>query len=297
MRESWDFLRNARMVRTASEYSSLPGDYIRSRQGTEAGMASFEGIHTVVMFIGIGRSGTTLVGALLDAHPRVVIAKQQNVLKYLYPFAFSRQQIFRLLQKNSAEQAKNSWPGGGNYNYSVAGQFQGRFGEIEVIGDKSKSAQTVEWLSSRPELVERLARITQCRVRMLHVIRNPFDTIARRSQRRHLSLEKISREYFSLTERLQDLLRRLEAGQYPDTMCMPVHLEHLINNPSNELATICSSLGVEPGRPYLEACSEIVYTKPSRARELVSWPPQLIEEIQLKIESIPWLNHYSYKGS
>ncbi len=293
--ELWDFVRNARAVRTASEFSTLLADYVRSGQKVDADDPSFASVHTYVMFVGVGRSGTTLVGALLDAHPRTVIARQQNTLKYLYPF--SRQRIFRLLQKNSADQARRGWPGGGGYRYSVPESFQGTCGEIEVIGDKSRSAQAVEWLSGRPDLLARLSRATRCRIVMLHVIRNPFDTIARRSLVRQVSLRKISREYFSLTDRLQDVLRRLETEKVPGVIRVPVHLEDLINNPARELTAVCASLGIKPTRSWLENCSAIIHSRPKRARELVCWPPQLLEEIQQKIDDVPWLSRYSYEGS
>ena len=105
IRESWDFVRNARIVRAAMEYSGLIPDYVDSVLRPGDMDASFEAVHTYVMFLGIGRSGTTLLGALLDAHPNVVIANEQNTLKYLYPFSFSRDQIFRLLQRNAVKQA------------------------------------------------------------------------------------------------------------------------------------------------------------------------------------------------
>ena len=56
----------------------------------------------------------------------------------------------------------------------MPGQWQGRFRNIRVIGDKSRSAQSVEWLHSRPRLLEGLAAATAARVRLVHVVRNPW---------------------------------------------------------------------------------------------------------------------------
>ena len=93
--EPWDFLRNARVVRNATEYLTLPADFLRS-SSDRLPEVSFDSVHTFVLFVGIGRSGTTLLGALLDAHPNAIIANQQCALKYLHPFPFARDRIFRL---------------------------------------------------------------------------------------------------------------------------------------------------------------------------------------------------------
>lgn len=296
IQESWDFVRNARIVRAAIEYSGLIPDYVDSVLRPGDMDASFEAVHTYVMFLGIGRSGTTLLGALLDAHPNVVIANEKNTLKYLYPFSFSRDRIFRLLQRNAAKQATKGRPGGGGYRYPVPGQFQGRSKTIEVIGDKSRSAQSIEWLSFRPDLLKRLSETTRAEIALIHMIRNPFDTIARRSLRRRVSLEKITREYFALSARLDTLLRQIDTMPEPGVRHVALHLEELIRQPAAVLSELCRDLGVQPVSSYIEACSALVYEKPARARQLVSWPPGLVGQIQDHIESLSWLSAYSLEG-
>ena len=41
----------------------------------------YDGIQTFVLFIGYGRSGHSLVAAILDAHPKIVIAHEFDVLR------------------------------------------------------------------------------------------------------------------------------------------------------------------------------------------------------------------------
>jgi hypothetical protein len=296
IRDSWDFVRNARIVRAAMEYSAVIPDYVASLSRPAEVDVSFDAVHTYVMFLGVGRSGTTLLGALLDAHPNVIIANEQNTLKYLYPIAFSRERIFHLLLRNALQQATRGRPGGGGYRYAVPGQFQGRSETIEVIGDKSRSAQAVEWLSFRPDLLRRLSETTRCDIALLHVVRNPFDTIARRSLRRGVSLEKITREYLVLTARLDTLLQQIDATPQAGVKRVPLHLEALISQPAEVLGKLCRDLGVQPISTYIEACSRLVYEKPVRARKLVSWPPRLVRQIEEQIESVSWLGAYSLQG-
>ena len=178
----------------------------------------------------------------------------------------------------------------------MPGQFQGRSKKIEVIGDKSRSAQSVEWLSFRPDLLRRLSETTRAEIVLVHMIRNPFDTIARRSLRRRVSLEKITREYFALSARLDTLLRQIDTMPEPGVRHVALHLEELIRQPAAVLSEICRDLGVQPASSYIEACSALVYEKPARARQLVSWPPGLVGQIQDHIESVSWLSAYSLEG-
>lgn len=182
----------------------------------------------------------------------------------------------------------------GGYSYAVAGQWQGRFDTLEVIGDKSKSAQAVTWITSRPALLEELVRVTRTRIRMMHVIRNPYDTIATRSMRRGLSLESISRECFALCDRLQILIRRIEAISGYDVERIPVYLEDFIKHPDSELSAICDDLGVVAERDYLEDCARIVRGKPHRSRYDAGWNPGLVTGVQRKLETIPFLHRYAF---
>jgi len=289
-----DYLINARIFRNSLEYSKVIPGYFHSIGSGAEPCRSFDGVHTYVMFIGIGRSGTTLIGSLLDAHPRMIIANQETALKYMHPLFFSRCQVYRLLLRNSREMAANSRIGGGGYSYAVEGQWQGRFQQLEVMGDKSKSAQDVTWLTTRPSILERMVKVTGARIRMMHVIRNPYDTIATRSVRRNLSLEWISREYFALADKLQKLIERIEGETEFDVDRIPLHLEDFISDPEKHLASVCSRLGVEAEADYLRDCAAIVKRKPHKRRHEVEWDPALIDEIKGLIAGHPFLKRYSF---
>ena len=56
----------------------------------------FSGVSTYCMFIGLPRSGHTLVGVLLNAHKNAVIAHELNALKFIKR-GFSKNQLFYLL--------------------------------------------------------------------------------------------------------------------------------------------------------------------------------------------------------
>ena len=70
----------------------------------------FSDLETYCMFLGYPRSGHSLVGALLDAHPDVIIAHELDVLKYIGE-GCGRPQIYSLLLENSqaAREGGRKW--------------------------------------------------------------------------------------------------------------------------------------------------------------------------------------------
>lgn len=60
----------------------------------------FEEVEAYCMFLGYARSGHSLLGSLLDAHPDVVIAHELDALRYLRG-AFGRAQVYSLILQNA----------------------------------------------------------------------------------------------------------------------------------------------------------------------------------------------------
>jgi hypothetical protein len=123
-----------------------------SRLGQMARSAT-EDVSVYCTFLGPGRSGHSLVGSLLTAHPAMVIAHELNALRYLQA-GFNRDQIFGLILDRDAvfTQRGRRW---GDYSYVVPGQWQGRFDRLRVIGDK-KGYQSTLQLARNPKLLNRL---------------------------------------------------------------------------------------------------------------------------------------------
>jgi len=82
------------------------------------------------MFVGYPRTGHSLIGSLLDAHPRIVIAHELDALE-LFQWGFSQRQVFHLLLENSRKMAAAGRSHHG-YSYGVPNQWQvGRDKEIQ----------------------------------------------------------------------------------------------------------------------------------------------------------------------
>src|SRR4029079_16080765 len=64
-------------------YGHLPYDHVRSLVRARRHRAEIESVERFCMFIGHARSGHSIVGAALDAHPNIVTAHEANALLWL----------------------------------------------------------------------------------------------------------------------------------------------------------------------------------------------------------------------
>ena len=166
--------------KSACNWSSVPVKYFfikkpkwkyRKRWSTE-NMANNQQVETFVMFIGYPRSSHSLVGAILDAHPEIIIPHEFNVLqkwkRYNLP-KFQRKNLIRYklyfdLHQTCTEQAmfgkrasrKRTVLGGEfTYLYNVPDLWQG--GYKKKIKVRSEDDFHNSWVTityhSQPKLI------------------------------------------------------------------------------------------------------------------------------------------------
>jgi hypothetical protein len=238
------------------------------------------------MFIGHGRSGSTLCGSLLTAHPEIVIGHEADALAFVQR-GMTRDQLYAVLirrDRRFADRGNRSQ----EYNYNVPDQWQGRFQQIRVIGDK-ESAATTRRLRQAPQLLSRLREQVRVPIRIVHPIRNPFDNITTIARRSGASLEQSAERYFTLTQANATLIDTVK-----DAEILTVRHEDLISEPKQQLKTLVEWLGLSADEAYLAACAGIVYKSPSRSRKKAPWTPDLIRSVQSRVEQYPFLRGYTF---
>ena len=254
----------------------------------------FRGIERFCLFVGYPRSGHSIVGALLEAHPHTAIAMEANVMA-MVRLGYRREQIFQAILNNVdwfTHTCNGIWTG---YDYRVPGQFQGRFKRLTVIGDK-RGERTSAYISRRPNLIETLRRRVGCEVRVIHVVRNPFDMVATATLREHAETrEPIERIVAYKVNHLRWLLATNERliRRYGDSV-LTVYHEHFTHDPARELIRILDHLGLSATPGYLEACTRIVYRNPRRSRDRITWNRDVRGNIEALISETSFLQGYSF---
>jgi hypothetical protein len=252
----------------------------------------FDGVETYCMFIGYPRSGHSLIGSLLDAHPSAIIAHELDALKFVEA-GFNKDQLYQLLLDNSRRFARKgrAWTG---YAYGVPGQWQGRFDKLRVIGDKKGGRSTLQ-LAENPELLHRLRKTVATDIRFIHTIRNPYDNIATMHKRalehnHHQALSATVEDYFSRCEMNANLKERMEKG-----VVLDVRHESFVENPKAMLRELCSFVGLGYDKDYLEGCASIVFSSSHKSRYDIEWDTSTLATVRTGISRFGFLKGYSYE--
>jgi hypothetical protein len=275
------------MLKNIYRKGRLINQYIQSRSKISKYTSEFQDIETYCVFIGYPRSGHSLIGSLLDAHPDMVFSNELNALRHI-KYKFNREQLYYLILKNSQNFSLNGRSHTG-YSYKVDNQWQGRYRKIKVIGDKRGSG-SIKKLFYRPDLLDLLQKKIRQNIKFIHVMRNPFDNIStmfvKSSQ---LKLEGSIDYYFFLADEITKLKKNIP----PDDIYELRH-ETFILKPKESLTGLTNFLGVEAEESYLESCTKILFKNPKKTRHNAPWTDELIARVNRQISDYPFLSGYTF---
>ena len=317
------------MVSLSSNLPTLPPDVIR-------------GINFFSFFVGYPRSGHSIVGSILDAHPHIVMSHE---LKFFEQGSFfntkSTQRawtanLYNIIYQRSI---KNTQTGGlrnvnstlKGYTLAIDSLWQGKFDKyIQVLGDKSGGSATLEYIRDRitfqsryQELVEKIG----IPIKVLHVLRNPYDVIATRllytvgrqskykrgadfvvGVKKHVGnittntrdrenakinnyiiLENKIKTYFVMNKAVTGLIELFGTNNVLD-----IHIRDLIHNPKDTILSLSGFLGVDAEDRYVQLCAEKIYKTTSHSRNLVVWPPELRMMVEHGMKEYKILHGYNF---
>jgi len=268
-------------------------------------------IERYLLFIGDDRSGSSILGHLLDVHPEMAVSHQKFILRYLSAKGgvYKRGRMMRHILASKERFTHQYFP------LKVRDQWLGRYSQLRVIGDKSSRGSTI-MLYERPSLLDRLRSTMGVPLRVLCTCRNPYDMVAAKHLRylqnvnlmpklRYLSdynpadsekhgLAPLLGGYYALDWLLDgaDKLTKVLSMFSEDEIFLVRH-EDFIASPKDKLRDICTFLGVECAEDYLDSCVAVVYPSPHKTRFKVRWTAEEIERVAAAIEKYPWFEGYT----
>jgi hypothetical protein len=252
----------------------------------------FDDVRTYCLFIGHARSGHSFFGAMLDAHPNMVVADEVDTLSYLES-GYGRDQIYSLIMSSSSELARRhrdkDGRDGSTYSYYIPNQWQGSYESLEVIGD-TKAGKSTYRIDRNPALLNKLrSSIENANLKVIHIIRNPFDNISTSMLRSGRTFGNSIDLYFDRCRALAAIRERLSKGEL-----LTLRQEEIIANPKLILENTCQFLNVDIIPEYLDDCVNVVYQSPKKTRSKIQWSKELIDLVQNKIEGFDFLAGYSF---
>lgn len=251
----------------------------------------FKDVEGFCLFVGYPRSGHSLIGALLNAHPQMVIAHELDAIGLVSGGGYSRRQLYNAIVDRDHWWKKREWKWEG-WEYEVEGQSQGSYTDLKVVGDKA-GGLTSRQVHKDPGVLEALAQTVKVPVRLIHHVRNPFDTIAtmaRKGQPGVDSLDLAIDRYFG--EHVPGVATAMDWAGHS---LLEVRHEPFVEDPGATVRRICRHLGQTAPEPYLAACADRVHPSPKKSRVRVEWTPDQIDRVQDRLGRVSWLDSYSYE--
>lgn len=247
--------------------------------------------HGVCLFLSPPRSGHSLLGALLDAHPDAAIGHELDALLFLR-WGWRLVEVLPLLERSAQWAATQAMLPGG-YGYRLAGQGQVR--QPLVVGDKHGEATLVE-LARRPWLRQRLELTSPAPLHWLRAVRHPLDNIATIAQKIDsiaagvlppggTDLQRAEAYFFQLAD-------WMDQGGGPQSRLLDVRHEDLLAEPERELGRLAGFLGLEPDPAWLARCQAILRPAPHLSRREVCWEAGQQERILQRCGEYGFLSSY-----
>ena len=288
-------------------------------QGVDESVA--DQVEAFVVFVGYPRSGHSIVGSCLDAHPDAIVAQEFNLFTRLMKSPpRNRLELYKSLYINSYRESVVGWrsqqqnPRKKGYTLQInsTNSWQGKFKRLKVIGDKSGGLTTHAYHSSPPSFVSAyrlLSGMVKVPVKFLHVVRNPYDIISTKLLYR-MSEQKGRKGNFTMERPITDIRRIMQATRSLDSEArgvrelvenlhpdiLEVHSVDFILRTKETLLKICDFLGLECDGNYLEQCNRAVYDKPSRSRTAVVWTRGCRDSVDDLIRGYPFFSRYSFSS-
>lgn len=252
----------------------------------------FDDVESFCLFVGYTRSGHSIVGTILDAHPEAAIAHEQPLFgprrvattgKLQHA---TREDLFRMLVHDTevrTDRGRRGYRrGAANPLPLVPGGSHGSVTTLRMIGTKRGQEAPTAWRMN-PAIFDELGALVGVPLRLLHVYRNPWDNVA--SMARATSPDRAIPKYFGRARAIAGI----KATGIP---VYDLALEDLIARPQEEIASLLEFCGLAADDGFLDACASILDAEPHASRLEHEWTERERKSMVRRIESIPWLDRY-----
>jgi hypothetical protein len=249
----------------------------------------YDNLQKFVVFVGPRRTGSTLVGAMLDAHPHAVIANEIPAFRWS---SYPRDFIITQILKTSERYARYRNPGGGGYLYSVPNSSQGTYREpLQVVGTK-ESVETTRKMISRPAKLGLYLEKLGCEPKLFLCVRNPYDAVTTEALRSNINLDCAIRQFNDLMQGYADIAEMYDVHV--------VKSEDMITDTEAQIRAVLDYVGLGDTAGYVRNCASIVSASPHVTRHdggnhpYYTWTDSRIDALSEIISEHRVLDGYAY---
>jgi hypothetical protein len=233
-----------------------------------------------ITFVGEGRSGHTIISAILGSHPHIRITEEQKFISK-WCRGWTKEDILKGLFKSN----DGGYLGHRPYGYRANMGFSGlrTFTDpLLVIGDKCgwDAVNEVAKRGQSPDILTRFSEFMELPVKVIHTSRHPLDNIAS-----WINSPKYKRAHpddeFRTNRMIQRYTKFYQAAEKTMEGQDVFHLrnEELISNPSQVIQDMADWLELPHNRPWRRYCAARVFDRPNLRRDEVVWLKNFKEEV------------------
>jgi len=278
-----------------------------------------------VFFFGSGASGSSAIGNLMDAHPHMIIPHEYGLFekwaadskKYHHRKRYIFNELYEFSYNGAAsgDRKKGSACSKRGYTFNVDGSWQGQYKDsLIVIGDKKADA-TPELYKANParfqQIYRQLAETVEIPLLALLPVRNPFDIVAKvvlqviahtQNMRELRASHRVYKNDNQLKHTSRDVLQKAAVTHAMihdpklNFTILEIHNADYVKYPKKTVQRICDFVEVECSEEYLQACEDKAFKSTFKTRELLDWPPELINQMEQEMRKYKFFERYSFES-
>lgn len=247
-------------------------------------MRSFSKLKCFVLIVGNARSGSTLLGSILDAHPNAIVANETSASANFWR-GLNRHDILDEIYFNSIKNRISGRMSEG-YEYSIQQKVFDE-SDIFVMGDKVWNPATL-LLHGKYALLGSLEELVEAPIKIIHPIRNPFDVISTMHMRSKAPIPDRILWYFMHCDAVWAIRDHCQKATFMD-----VYHEKLILSPDQIISDICDFVGVQSKVDHIESCKSLLFNEPKQTRFNNTWDKKDKEDIVNRMSQYVFLEQYA----
>lgn len=214
---------------------------------------------------------------MLNAHPDILLGHELDALGFVR-WGAGRDQLFRAIRSSADafSQSGGRWEG---YDYRIATPWADGYRSLRIMGDKEAAMSAVR-LARDGSLLTRLKEAVGVPVKVIHVVRNPFDNVATMYLRGRYPilrrpLSACIDDFAAMARATEELKRRLS----PEEL-LEVRHEDVVERSAECLERLCAFLDVDSEPDYVRSATTIVRPSASRSRDRLIWRASDVRRVE-----------------
>lgn len=240
-----------------------------------------------ITFIGEGRSGHTIISAILDSHPNIRMAEEQKCITRWYRDNCSRKAILNIVKTcgQGKERMHMALPGSLTWEEPLL-----------YVGDKVgwDAVNLVKKQGASTNVLDEFGKHMGMDVKVIHTIRDPHENISA-----WIDSPKYQRQWPELEMRTKMCIRRYArfystANLLLDTKpTFTLYNEEICTLPRETLSKLCSFLEIPESEPWFTNAANAVFKKPHKRSDTVNWDKELYDMVGWRIiDQYPYFKRY-----